>query len=323
MGIAGLRRGRQPGRRHARDLRHRDRARRARQARASSMRSAWSATRASRRRSCVPRSLRCCPRGPRPSRRPPVADEASQILQEGLGFFRTALLVFAAVALFVGSFIIFNTFSIIVAQRTRELALLRALGASRRQVVVSVVVEAFVVGLVASVVGILAGIGIAIGLQGAARRLQHRPAEHRDPAPATHDHRLARAGRGRDRGRLGPARPQGGLGGADPGAARGRRRAASAGSRRAPTRDRRGRDCPGGRHPRLWAVRRRDRTAHPWSAWAPRSRSSASRCSPRWSPGRSPVLWAARSSGCRSRRVSGVRTRCEARDGPPRRRPPS
>ncbi|MEZ0233885.1 MAG: ABC transporter permease [Actinomycetota bacterium] len=95
-----------------------------------------------------------------------VADEASQILQEGLGFFRTALLVFAAVALFVGSFIIFNTFSIIVAQRTRELALLRALGASRRQVVVSVVVEAFVVGLVASVVGILAGIGIAIGLQG-------------------------------------------------------------------------------------------------------------------------------------------------------------
>jgi putative ABC transport system permease protein len=95
-----------------------------------------------------------------------VADEASATLQEGLGFFRTALLVFAFVALFVGSFIIFNTFSIIVAQRTRELALLRALGASRRQVVVSVVLEAFVVGLVASMLGIVAGIGIAIGLQG-------------------------------------------------------------------------------------------------------------------------------------------------------------
>ncbi len=95
-----------------------------------------------------------------------VADEATQNLQEDLGFFRTALLVFAAVALFVGSFIIFNTFSIIVAQRTRELALLRALGASKRQVIVSVVVEALIVGLVASGLGIVAGIGIAVGLQG-------------------------------------------------------------------------------------------------------------------------------------------------------------
>jgi putative ABC transport system permease protein len=95
-----------------------------------------------------------------------VADESAQALQEGLGFFRTALLVFAFVALFVGSFIIFNTFSIIVAQRTRELALMRALGASRRQVIGSVVLEAFLVGLVASVVGILLGIGIAIALQG-------------------------------------------------------------------------------------------------------------------------------------------------------------
>ena len=95
-----------------------------------------------------------------------VADESAQALQEGLGFFRTALLVFAFVALFVGSFIIFNTFSIIVAQRTRELALLRALGASRRQVVVSVVLEAFLVGVVASVLGIALGIAIAVGLQG-------------------------------------------------------------------------------------------------------------------------------------------------------------
>ncbi|HEX6844844.1 MAG TPA: FtsX-like permease family protein [Actinomycetota bacterium] len=92
------------------------------------------------------------------------AEQAAQF-REALGFFETALLVFAGVALFVGSFIIFNTFSIIVAQRTRELALLRALGASRRQVLVSVVAEAIAIGLVTSAVGILAGIAIAAGLQ--------------------------------------------------------------------------------------------------------------------------------------------------------------
>ncbi len=95
-----------------------------------------------------------------------VGEEQAQQLQEGLGFFQTFLLVFAGVALFVGSFIIFNTFSIIVAQRTRELALFRALGASRRQVMTSVIVEAALVGLVASIVGIGAGVVIAIGLQG-------------------------------------------------------------------------------------------------------------------------------------------------------------
>jgi putative ABC transport system permease protein len=92
------------------------------------------------------------------------AEQAAQFRQ-ALGFFQTALLVFAGVALFVGSFIIFNTFSIIVAQRTRELALLRALGASRGQVFTSVVVEAVVVGLVASAVGVVAGIGIAVALK--------------------------------------------------------------------------------------------------------------------------------------------------------------
>ncbi len=95
-----------------------------------------------------------------------VADESAEQLQQALGFFGTALLVFAAISLFVGSFIIVNTFSIIVAQRTRELALLRTLGATSRQVLVSVVGEAAVVGSVASVLGIGAGIVIAIGLQG-------------------------------------------------------------------------------------------------------------------------------------------------------------
>ena len=94
-----------------------------------------------------------------------VADEQAKQLKDALGFFQTILLVFAYIGLFVGSFIIFNTFSIIVAQRTRELALLRALGASRRQILASVIGEALVTGLVASAVGVAAGIAIAAGLK--------------------------------------------------------------------------------------------------------------------------------------------------------------
>ncbi|MGI8576058.1 MAG: FtsX-like permease family protein [Egibacteraceae bacterium] len=81
-----------------------------------------------------------------------------------LGFFTTGLLVFAGVSLFVGAFIIYTTFTIIVAQRTRELALLRAVGASRRQVLSSVLVEALTVGLVGSLVGLVLGFGVAPGL---------------------------------------------------------------------------------------------------------------------------------------------------------------
>jgi putative ABC transport system permease protein len=81
-------------------------------------------------------------------------------IAKGLGFFNNILLGFAGVALFVGIFIILNTFSILVAQRTRELALLRAVGASRGQVISSVVLEAVVIGLVASVIGLGAGIGV-------------------------------------------------------------------------------------------------------------------------------------------------------------------
>lgn len=94
-----------------------------------------------------------------------VADENTKALNEGLGFFKVALLVFAFISLFVGAFIIFNTFSIITAQRTRELGLLRALGASRSQVLVSVLIEAVLVGLIASAVGIAVGLLIAIGLK--------------------------------------------------------------------------------------------------------------------------------------------------------------
>jgi putative ABC transport system permease protein len=95
-----------------------------------------------------------------------VTAEAQDQISTGLGFLRTAFLVFAFVSLFVGAFIIFNTFAIIVAQRTRELALFRALGASPRQVMTSVIVEAIVVGVVASAAGVVAGIGLASALKG-------------------------------------------------------------------------------------------------------------------------------------------------------------
>jgi putative ABC transport system permease protein len=75
------------------------------------------------------------------------------------------LLACAGVALFVGAFLIFNSFTMLVAQRTRELALLRAIGATRRQVTRSVLVEAAVVGLAASAAGLAAGIGISIGVR--------------------------------------------------------------------------------------------------------------------------------------------------------------
>ena len=79
--------------------------------------------------------------------------------------FGTFLTIFALIALFVGAFIINNTFSIIVSQRTKEMALLRAIGATGRQVRAAVLVEAAITGLVASALGVIAGIGIAKGLQ--------------------------------------------------------------------------------------------------------------------------------------------------------------
>jgi putative ABC transport system permease protein len=81
-------------------------------------------------------------------------------LESDLGFLRTFLLVFAYVALFVGAFIIFNTFSITVAQRTREFGLLRTLGASRGQIMRSVVAEGLLLGLLGSAIGL--GLGLAL-----------------------------------------------------------------------------------------------------------------------------------------------------------------
>ncbi|MDX3616852.1 ABC transporter permease [Streptomyces europaeiscabiei] len=91
-------------------------------------------------------------------------DQATQIAADMSGL-KNALLVFAGIALFVGTFIIANTFTMLVAQRTKELALLRAVGASRRQVTRSVLIEAFVVGTVAAVTGLAAGVGIGAGMR--------------------------------------------------------------------------------------------------------------------------------------------------------------
>ncbi len=85
-------------------------------------------------------------------------------LKKFISIIEIALLVFGGVAVFVGAFTISNTLSITVAQRTRELAMLRTVGASRRQVLGSVVLEAFVVGVAASIVGLFAGLGLAFGL---------------------------------------------------------------------------------------------------------------------------------------------------------------
>jgi putative ABC transport system permease protein len=94
-----------------------------------------------------------------------IVETNEEGLEEVLGFLNTFLLVFAAIAMVVGTFLIINTFSILVAQRSRELALLRAVGASRRQVNRSVLAEAFVVGLIGATVGLALGYLLALGLR--------------------------------------------------------------------------------------------------------------------------------------------------------------
>lgn len=94
-----------------------------------------------------------------------LTSQQNQEINEGfLDFFSMFLLVFAIVALVVASFSIYNTFAVIVAQRMRESALLRALGATRRQVLGAQAFEALLVGIIASLVGIVVGLGVAAGL---------------------------------------------------------------------------------------------------------------------------------------------------------------
>jgi putative ABC transport system permease protein len=91
--------------------------------------------------------------------------ETTDQMHKALGFFTTFMLVFAGVSLLVGGFMIFNTFAITVAQRTREHGLLRALGARRRQLLGAVLAEALLVGLVAAALGTALGLIVARGLQ--------------------------------------------------------------------------------------------------------------------------------------------------------------
>lgn len=92
------------------------------------------------------------------------ADRQSDEIKDSLSFLSIALFAFAAISLFVGSFVIFNVFSITVAQRTREFGMLRTLGAGRSQILRTVLIESFLIGLFGSVLGILVGFGLAEGL---------------------------------------------------------------------------------------------------------------------------------------------------------------
>jgi putative ABC transport system permease protein len=93
-----------------------------------------------------------------------VAQESSDSIKKELGFVNKMFLGFAGIALFVGSFIIWNTFTMIVSQRSREIALLRAVGATRRQVLRSLLLEALLLGLGASAIGVGLGLVVAKGL---------------------------------------------------------------------------------------------------------------------------------------------------------------
>ncbi|GAA2220839.1 ABC transporter permease [Streptomyces amakusaensis] len=107
------------------------------------------------------------PKGAKAKTGEAIADQQAEDIESGLKNLNTMLLVFAGIALFVGIFLIANTFTMLVAQRTKELALMRAIGASRRQVKSSVIMEATVVGTIASALGFLLGLGLAVGLRSA------------------------------------------------------------------------------------------------------------------------------------------------------------
>ena len=100
-----------------------------------------------------------------------VTKETQDDIGEALSFFGILLSIFSSIALGVGSFVIYNVFSISAAQRQRENALLRAIGASRRQVTRAMLTESVVVGIFGSIMGFIGGIGLAVGLSGLLRAL--------------------------------------------------------------------------------------------------------------------------------------------------------
>ena len=112
------------------------------------------------------RIARQMPRGVKVETAKENADRGSEEIRENLSFLPTILLVFGFIGVFVGSFLIFNTFSITVAQRISEFGMLRTLGASRRQILTTVLVEAGAVGLIGAVIGIGGGFLVAMGING-------------------------------------------------------------------------------------------------------------------------------------------------------------
>ncbi|MEU8223139.1 FtsX-like permease family protein [Kribbella sp. NPDC048915] len=115
-----------------------------------------------------------------------VTAEGENDLDNTFGSFGTVLLLFAALALFIGTFLIVNTFSMVVAQRSRELAMLRAIGASRGQVTGTVLAEGAVIGFIGSTLGLLIGIGVASGIRFAYELLDLRiPSAGLEVSPAT------------------------------------------------------------------------------------------------------------------------------------------
>lgn len=91
-----------------------------------------------------------------------AAEQQAAELEQGLAFFNIFLLVFGAISLIVGAFVVYNAFRVVVAQRGRELALLRVLGSTKRQLLGSVLGEAFIVGAIASTIGVVVGFGLAV-----------------------------------------------------------------------------------------------------------------------------------------------------------------
>ena len=245
----------EPRRHHVGVLRHRDRPDGARGRPASSTPSACSAEDGVSQAELAERLNAVVPKGTEAVTGHTVAKENADAVKKDLKVVGILFMIFAGIALFVGSFIIWNTFTMIVTQRSREIALLRAIGATRRQVMRSLLVEAFVVG-----VGSVGGrhrprAARGQGAEGADGRGGLQPAEHVAAARAPHHLGLAarrHPGHGRLRAGAGPSCHQGAAGrGAarvDPG-----RREAVAEARPGRSRVRRGR-C---RRDALRAVRRR------------------------------------------------------------------
>ena len=182
------------GRRDDGDLPARHRPDAVRQARASTTRSTSARARGCRRRRSSARSRRCSGASAQVRTGQAQAQQATKDTSGFLTIFQDFLLAFGGIALFVGSFVIANTLSITIAQRTRELATLRTLGATQRQVLGSVLLEALVIGILASVVGLFVGLGLAKGLNSLLVLVRHRPAPDEHRVQDAHD-------RGRTRGR--------------------------------------------------------------------------------------------------------------------------